>query len=179
LTVEEKAKPSSQYRNDFDFVAQGGRCPFRGHIRRANPRGDIEGLEAERARRIVRRGITYGQRAADFSDHRNDGIGLLFMCYQSDIASHFEHMQREWCNWTFGFDSIIGQQEALRNLPPEAQNRNTEWPKVWASTAEEIAKDLLDWPNAKLLKGHEFGRYVTLQGGEYFFAPSIPFLQAI
>ncbi|MEX5218035.1 MAG: Dyp-type peroxidase [Nitrospira sp.] len=179
ITVEERELPAPPFKNDFKCEAEGGRCPIRGHIRRSNPRGEIEGLENERMRRIVRRGITYGERSADFSDAPEKDRGILFMCYQGDIAKHFEHMQVEWCNWSHGIDTVVGQADSLRNLSSEAQNRNTEWPRIWAETDEDKSTQLLDWPDAKLLKGFEFGRYVTLKGGEYFFAPSISFLRRI
>lgn len=177
VTSNDSETQSPPFKNDFQWEANGGRCPIRGHIRRCNPRGD--GGTDERLRRIVRRGITYGDREPDFSDRPDRNVGMLFMCYQSDIAEHFEHMQTEWCNWTSGLDSIIGQGNAVRGLPREPQNRNTEWPKVWATTDEEKATHLLDWPDEKLVKGFAFGRHVTLKGGEYFFAPSIPFLQQL
>ncbi|MDI3467436.1 MAG: hypothetical protein OJF50_006257 [Nitrospira sp.] len=178
ITLQDREVEAPPFHNDFRFETQGGRCPIRGHIRRANPRGETrEGIDGERLHRIVRRGITYGNRQEDFSDFPKKDVGLLFMCYQNDIASHFEHIQKEWCNWTFGLDTIIGQGPTLRELPAEAQQRNTEWPKIWANTDQEKTTALLDWPDEKMVKGLEFGRYVTLKGGEYFFAPSIPFLQ--
>jgi deferrochelatase/peroxidase EfeB len=56
--------------NDFhyDLDPVGRQCPLFAHIRKTNPRGDVPRYirpgteEFERARRIVRRGITYGER---------------------------------------------------------------------------------------------------------------------
>lgn len=180
LTLHANPVSSKIFSNDFTYLARGGRCPFRGHVRRANPRGEQEPPREEEAlRRITRRGIPYGVRAKDLNDSPRDGVGLLFMCYQSDIVSQFEHIQKEWCNWEFNFDAIIGQGQAVNKLPPVEQARNTEWPKKWASTAPELAQPIADWPAQDRMDGYSFGRYVTLKGGEYFFAPSKPFLRSL
>ncbi|MEX5214662.1 MAG: Dyp-type peroxidase [Nitrospiraceae bacterium] len=178
VTVHPNSVSSHPFANDFSYVSAGGRCPFRGHIRRANPRGEQEPPREEEAmRRIARRGIPYGDRARDLSDSPADGVGLLFMCYQSDIARHFEHIQKEWCNWEFNFDAIVGQGRVVKQLPPIERERNTEWPRKWATTAEEMNNPVADWPAHARLDNFEFGRYVTLKGGEYFFAPSKPSLR--
>lgn len=183
LTVFVSEEPAPPFKNDFRFETHGGRCPFRGHIRRVNPiRGEVGTTttdQNDRMIRIVRRGITYGRRMDDFSDAPRKGVGLLFMCYQSNIAGQFEHIQKEWCNWEFGLDLVIGQPDSSHKLPSEAEERNNEWPKVWANEEDEITKPLAHWPPDKVLKGFNFGQHVTLKGGEYFFAPSISFLQGI
>jgi Dyp-type peroxidase family len=149
--------------NNFDYRtadAFGDRCPYHAHVRKVNPRGTtpFTPLAEERARRIVRRGIPYGERGAD-------AVGLLFMCYQSDIHRQFEFLQRVWAdNPGFpvglavpdtGTDALIGQ--ALEG-PPQG------WPVPWGRS-----------PRTRL----RIGSYVTLKGGEYFFAPSISFLRGI
>jgi deferrochelatase/peroxidase EfeB len=77
--------------SDFDFATQdpaGARCPFHAHTRKTNPRGDA-GLAFERTRRIVRRGITYGERP-DLADGAtaeppSTGVGLLFQSFQANL----------------------------------------------------------------------------------------------
>jgi Dyp-type peroxidase family len=131
--------------NDFDYSSDkaGLRCPFHAHIRKTNPRGesvDPQGNFAkdeaeERGHRIARRGIPYGGRLSNFDDIESlpeRGVGLLFMCYQSDIWEQFEFQQRFWSNndkflqpglrgtaagapdylLNTGIDAIIGQQDA-------------------------------------------------------------------
>lgn len=166
--------------NNFNFDEDNGghRCPAHAHIRKANPRGTTPGtsLEEERGRRIVRRGIPYGK--PDFAIVDPAWIdpspaadrGLLFMCYQARIERQFEFIQRTWVdNPNFpkplipnpftkdtGDDPLIGQDSM------EGQR----WPLKW------------DDRNAGKKK-FNFEAAVTLKGGEYFFAPSLPFLQSL
>lgn len=163
--------------NDFDYSSDGdgARCPFHAHIRKTNPRGTtpLTSLEGEKRRRIARRGIPYGPPVTGAADNLpNDDNpatprGLLFMCFQANIEDQFEFIQRTWVdNKHFptsvlglilpdtGDDPLIGQDA------DEAQR----WPKKWG----ERSKKAINVEAA-----------VTLRGGEYFFAPSIPFLSAL
>lgn len=152
--------------NNFEYKSAdrpGNKCPAHAHIRKVNPRGTtpFTSRENERKRRIVRRGIPYGK--ANSQSPPREGIGLLFMCYQSDINEQFEFIQRTWAdNPNFprnliipetGDDPLIGQ-DTNRSA---AQN----WPRAWGNSGR---------------KRVNFGGYITLKGGEYFFAPSIRFL---
>src|SRR6266705_217054 len=164
--------------NNFEYLAHdrvGNRCPFHAHIRKANQRGANPFLdsEQERSHRIVRRGIPYGIRsppsAASSTGASSAGeVGLLFQAFQSDIAQQFEFIQRTWVdNPNFpellllpgrntGDDALIGQH------PRAAQK----WPRTWGRSARFV--DRLRF---------NFGDYVRLRGGEYFFAPSLSFLK--
>lgn len=79
-------------------------CPFAAHIRKTNPRIDFESLgqtEAQalavsQGRRILRRGIPFGPEVSPIEKRNNKTIldrGLLFKCYQSQIAVGFEFLQ--------------------------------------------------------------------------------------
>ena len=84
--------------NDFRFAFPGDqqnqdRCPFGAHIRKTNPRADLEDLAGEgvnEPRRIMRRGIQFGP---EMSHQEAEGgktlheRGLLFACYQSQLTS--------------------------------------------------------------------------------------------
>ncbi|HEY6052185.1 MAG TPA: peroxidase, partial [Thermoanaerobaculia bacterium] len=117
--------------NNFEYLAQdrvGNRCPFHAHIRKANQRGanPLLNEEQERSRRIVRRGVPYGIRPLTPAPDPEAPTpaaerGLLFMCFQADIARQFEFIQRTWVdNPNFpefllipglntGDDALIGQ----------------------------------------------------------------------
>ena len=157
--------------NNFDYAndPNGQRCPFQAHIRKMNPRGGTTTLgatlESERDHRIARRGITYGERCHEPKDDPpidalpEKDVGLLFMCFQSDIAAQFEFLQQSWAN-TEGFlrpgtgvDPAIGQ-----GSTPAPQ----QWPASWGGGT-----------TTPFL----FHGFVTLKGGEYFFAPSLTFLR--
>jgi deferrochelatase/peroxidase EfeB len=132
-----------------------------------NPRGDTGKLiyarvplEEERAHRIVRRSAPFGRP----EDIGKSAVGLLFLCFQGDIARQFEVMQIVWANsvqfieQTTGLDPIIGQ----RGILPEGQK----WPKKWG----DLSAGTIRAPSAHC---------VTLKGGDYFFAPSVGFLRNI
>ncbi len=155
--------------NDFNYAgrdAGGLYCPPQAHIRKTNPRGSglLARFDDDRKRRIVRRGIPYG--AHVHGTPHDEPAGLLFMCFQSDIGRQFEHIQRRWAeNRSFprtlvlprtGADPILGQ----RRYGGPTQR----WARAWG-VRRSVRRD--------------FGNYVGLRGGEYFFAPSLSFLQAI
>jgi Dyp-type peroxidase family len=188
--------------NDFTFIndPQGLKCPFHAHIRKMNPRGErdrvvqsalaatlkrlsVAGQEeydsvqsalgaeyTERCHRIARRSVLYGI-------HKKEGeedprltptpeVGVLFMCYQRDIRRQFEFLQANWSNnenapaQGTAPDALIGRmsggQEAIAQ----------QWPRRWNGLRKEH-------------ENFSFGSFVTLRGGEYFFAPSISFLRNI
>ena len=157
--------------NNFGFGADqdGAKCPFAAHIRKTNPRGDSVALGAtlasERLHLMPRRGMTYGERTDDFESDDNKptgGVGLLFMAYNKDIGRQFEFTQGSWANNSnfarpgTGPDPVIGQG------PPGANF----WPTIWG-----------DPQSPKV--NFTFGQFVTMKGGEYFFAPSIATLAAL
>ena len=173
----DKASPGPEVLNAFDYDGDkdGFKCPFHAHIRKVNPRGTtpLTSLESERKRRIVRRGIPYGPpmpgvvNETEPNPRPDAPRGLLFMCYQQDIDAQFEFIQRTWVDSTIfpkgillesdtGDDPLIGQD------PDEAQR----WPKRWGNPAGGR-------------KAFNFESATTLRGGEYFFAPSIPFIRSL
>ncbi len=143
--------------NGFTYQddAEGLKCPFQAHIRKVNPR-----KEDQNRHRIARRGIPYGNRRPDFSDQPVKDVGLLFMCYQQHLEDQFEFMQVKWSNNPnfdrkgVGLDPIVGQ---------------------GTRTEQEYA---FDWGNNGKGK-FNFDAFVTMRGGEYFFAPCLSFLRKL
>jgi deferrochelatase/peroxidase EfeB len=88
--------------NNFHFAAETNFqkiCPFAAHVRKTNPRADLEGLvppQSIESRRIMRRGVQFGpevtneERKAGKTLHNR---GLLFTCYQSSINDGFAFIQ--------------------------------------------------------------------------------------
>jgi Dyp-type peroxidase family len=161
--------------NNFDFTEdmQGLKCPFHAHIRKTNPRGDIQRVflgdsevtVAERSHIMARRGMAYGKRkqvAGQFTDKPSARVGLLFMAYQGSIARQFEFMQAQWANdqgfvkINNGVDPVIGQGGTI------GQTHRAGWNDATAPTQQQF-----------------FGDFVTLKGGEYFFAPSLGFFAGL
>lgn len=154
--------PTNNFNYDEDVSAT--KCPFHAHIRKTNPRGDTgrvesspgydESLAIERSHRITRRGVSYGEK--DPNQAPETGSGLLFLCFQADIENQFNFIQARWANPNrfvkvgVGPDPLIGQ--------PQGSQK---WPEKWG---EEGTKD------------YPFKLWVSMKGGEYFFAPSLSFL---
>jgi deferrochelatase/peroxidase EfeB len=97
--VRDPVRPSrSPPDNDFLFGeadAEGLRCPFGAHIRRANPRDTFDPgsrlqLNITNRHRILRVGRVYKPQ---------DDLaypGLAFMCLNTDIERQFEFVQQTW-----------------------------------------------------------------------------------
>lgn len=176
----------------YDVDEGGAKCPFHAHIRKSNPRGDITrqfGIPeevAERPRRITRRGIPYGTRNRHpnafqaLEDLPTGGVGLLFMCFQSSIANQFAFIQSRWVNEEgfvrggTGIDPVIGQsaRPGVGVPPPIPQ----QWPVQWGPQPDPANPGNTVPPQTRPFS---FGGFVTLKGGEFFFAPSIPFLKVL
>ena len=171
VAVSQEAKGKKHPFNNFRYShpktdPNGNRCPFAAHIRKANPRGELAGLEQERRRRIARRGIPYGDPTPpgdDLESLPESGVGLLFQCCQRDLHEQFETLQKAWANNGnspfngAGKDPVIGE-SSDSSFPKIA------FPKTWNGAAR---------------KRFDFHSYVTMKGGEYFFAPSISFLKSL
>jgi len=144
------------------------RCPFAAHVRKTNPRFDLEGFTppiSTEPRRIIRRSIAFGPELSAEEQQQKTTLqarGLIFRCYQSDITKGFQFIQESWANTTSfppgkpvtpGFDAIIGQaadptSRTITGVDPNAQTTTLPLPTEW----------------------------VVPKGGEYFFSPSIPAL---
>jgi Dyp-type peroxidase family len=148
---------------NYDHDPQGFKCPYHAHMRKLNPRGGPPGLtdEEERKHRIVRRGIPYGKRAPDLSDNPTAGVGLYFLCYQSNIHEQFEFLQRVWAD-NRDFPTLVGDDPLIGQ---DHRTTHRDWPRTWGQ--------------GETVDFNFFGAFVTLKGGEYFFAPSLSFLTNI
>ncbi len=160
--------------NDFNYDADpdGLSCPFQAHIRKTNPRGDVQrefhvpNRDGDRRPIMARRGIPFGVRSDDGEDidaMPEGGVGLLFMAYQRSFVDQFEFTQKSWAgNENFvrrgtGIDPVIGQGPA--NGPPADQQ--------WRAKPGDATTPF------------SFAHFVAMKGGEYFFAPSISFLASL
>ena len=156
-------------KNNFDYEHDlgGSKCPFHAHIRKAHPRGASPGgLAFDHSVQMARRGIPYGDRLQDpdtgeFLDLPHDGVGLLFMSYQADLDHQFRFMQTQWVDQENFPQSGVGVDPVLSNKGNRAQT----WPTQWGQST----------PSRQSL----FNGFVTLRGGEYFFAPSVDGLKAL
>ena len=165
--------------NDFDYGDDPfqRRCPYAAHIRKAYPRDDAPGGEAEAQRHRIRRaGITFGPEVASGETTTSHSRGLMFVCYQTSIERQFEYIQRSHANdpgfvsgkvrpgsgtpVTPGFDPIIGQaaDEGVREMDEPYPN----YPAGNRRTTLEIPR-----------------QFVVLTAAGYFFMPSISALRTV
>ena len=149
--------------NDFRYAAddpEGARCPLGAHIRRANPR-DIGGRSEVRHHRILRRGISYGGPMLPLHS-MGDGEprGLLFIAANARIDLQFEVVQGEWLNG----GEFLGQ-AGLARCPLTGSNAG--------ATADRFL------PRGAVAPITGLPSFVTLRGGDYFFAPGLSALKRL
>ncbi len=181
--------------NAFRYAGdpEGLRCPFGAHIRRANPRnedyarrpngaigtilaalgfgprGPHEDLTSPvRFHRIVRRGREYGEELTPEQALAQDAPappgdperGLRFVCINASILRQFEFVQNAWLTDT-AFDGLSRESDPL--LGSRAPN------------ADGSATDAFTLPRRDALRARvtTMPRFVTVQGGAYFFLPSL------
>lgn len=149
--------------NDFNYSndPKGSKCPFHSHIRATNDR-----TTSHKKHIMARRGITYGHRNTPMNveqtheQYPTKDVGLLFMSYQSSIENQFEYIQKlanDSKNNGKHLDPIIGQNGG--------NNKSSfEFPKSYDDSERNTI---------------EFNSYVKLKGGDYFYTPSITFLNKI
>lgn len=163
--------------NDFNYFVEKAnfKCPAHAHIRKVNPRERVpvpDLLGEGRKRRITRRGIPYGKpvpglvEASIPSDpNRSADRGLLFLCFQANIKTQFEFIQRDWVDEP-NFPNVVGSSTGYDPLIGQDSDDGQRWPKEWGNS--NAGRERISFQSA-----------VTLKGGEYFFAPSIAFLEAL
>ncbi|GMA86278.1 hypothetical protein GCM10025868_15280 [Angustibacter aerolatus] len=152
--------------NDFDFASDtaGDRTPACAHIRKVYPRSGAETAaiatteEETKRRRIMRRGIPFGQPFQP-TGGRGGGVdssrGLVFQCYQSDLDGQFVFLQQRWINFGgfpdpgTGTDVVIGHESDVT---------------VRAGGTPHTL---------------HFAQFVHTQGALYTFTPSLPTVRAL
>ncbi len=174
----------SDYTYDDDM--SGAKCPFSAHVRRINPRASLEMIRDEgdtpgslkrsvcafdtpgalsNRRRLLRRGLPYG----DVKDRtRDDGNhGIIIMMINADINRQFEFVQQQWINYGNDFkagndkDIILGNHSADEKFPSKAV--------LQVDPNSDHAPYFLS----------RIPRLVETRGGDYFFVPSMTALRMI
>jgi Dyp-type peroxidase family len=165
--------------NDFEYRDDPfqRRCPYAAHIRKSYPRDDPpEGEAAMQTHRILRAGITFGPEVQPGETETVHSRGLMFVCYQIDIARQFEFIQSRFANdpgfvsgkrrpddagpVTPGFDMIIGQ--APGNGPRQMDEPVPNYPSGNRRTSIEMPE-----------------QFVRLTAAGYFFMPSLSALRIV
>ncbi|HEY6489473.1 MAG: hypothetical protein WCC26_22110 [Terracidiphilus sp.] len=188
--IDQKSAAQNQFTYDSD--ADGSRCPFGAHIRRANPRNaDLpasSGLIARlvhmlgfgnatyrddviastRFHRMIRRGREYGpgltpeEAAGNGPDSTEHGIH--FICIAANILRQFEFVQSSWMMNT-KFDAMTEQSDPL--LGNREGITGCPFTDTFAlSQPEGVRARVMGVP-----------QFVTVRGGAYFFLPSLSALR--
>jgi len=154
--------------NDFFFAGQITSplsCPFAAHVRKTNPRNDLEDPPpptnpiSVQPRRIMRRGIQFGPEltpAEIASGKTIEKRGLLFAAYSTSIINGFRFLQQAWA------DNAAFQPFTQSPSPPGLD------PIIGQGSRSMIGLDPLN-----PLTSFSLGTWVVPHGGEYFFVPSI------
>ena len=178
VTLSDEAKGANPP-NDFNYANDpGSRCPVHAHIRKVNPRN---AAAPERAHIMPRRGIPFtdvsrdvhpsdlpgSENLADFDanvkpDLPKGGVGLLFMAYNSNLTNQFVFTQKSWAN-SAGFPSAGVGADPIIGQGADTSVAQT-WPFKWDNAAGGTTP-------------LNFANFVTMRGGEYFFAPSLTFFK--
>ena len=161
---------------NYDDDLDGSRCPVGAHIRRANPRGALEfgvkkafdtpGALTNR-RRLLRRGLPYGE--SDINSRDDGNHGIIFMTVGASIERQFEFVQQQWMNYGNDFklsnekDPLIGNHQTDNNGRGDG---NMIFPAVPGSgKAPYFCRGI--------------PRFVEMRGGDYFFLPSLTAIRMI
>ena len=99
--------PSSNFTYGDDMG--GLKCPVTSHLRRTNTRDSLaptgrEGSALNNRRRIIRRGLPYGDSSPGVPDSAEHGIVMLVVC--ASLFRQFEFVQQQWIN--YGLDAQAG-----------------------------------------------------------------------
>lgn len=166
----------------YDDDTSGAKCPFSSHIRRINPRASLEAIQGANPaaqvinkdafdtpgalanrRRIIRRGLPYGEVKDRTSDRGNHGIVIMML--NADIGRQFEFVQQQWINYGNDFKASNDKEILLGNHDKEFPSR-----AVLAADPEgERAPYFL----------RNIPRLVETRGGDYFFIPGMTALKLI
>ena len=161
---------------DYRDDTSGARCPFGSHMRRTNPRSALQfgktnafavpGALSNR-RRILRRGLPYGQvddPTRDDGDH-----GVIMLIVNADLSRQFEFVQQQWMNY--------GNDFGLANDPdPLLGNHGTNEGRLGGGRMT-IEGDVVT--NKPPYFCNHMPTFVETRGGDYFFVPSLTCLRTI
>ncbi|TDH59189.1 hypothetical protein E2C06_28600 [Dankookia rubra] len=151
----------------------GVRCPLGAHVRRVNPRDMLDpdprpgeaSTQLTNRRRILRRGMPYGDTspAGSADDRAEHGVFIMALC--TSLFRQFEFIQQQWLHYGLDLDSgndacpITGRRDPRNPLA----NKFVVQSDPQTGRPPYIAADL--------------PLFVETHGGEYFFVPSITALR--
>ena len=119
-------------------------------------------------RRILRRGLPYGESPAETTDEDEHGIVMFVVC--ADLFRQFEFVQQQWIN--YGLDAhagsdacpIVGNHARGEKAAPNS--------KANAPTAKFVIPAPKEASHPPFVV-NKLPQFVEVRGGEYFFVPSL------
>jgi Dyp-type peroxidase family len=168
LPARLKAISEFAYGDDPDGIT----CPMTSHMRRVNPRDGMgpmhgQGSVLTNRRRILRRGLPYGNSSNGASDDDEHGIVMLIVC--ASLFRQFEFVQQQWIN--YGLDARAG------NDTCPLVGTHSPGGDVGPKAKFVVPADPSSGRPPFILEG--LPRFVETRGGEYFFVPSMTALRMI
>jgi Dyp-type peroxidase family len=167
-----RARGRAVIRFTYGHDKQGLRCPVTSHMRRVNTRDGMaptgkEGSVLNNRRRILRRGLPYGDPSPGAPDTVEHGIVMLVVC--ANLFRQFEFVQQQWIN--YGLDANAGNDTdpLVGNHSPGSETS----PKA----KFVIPSDPKTGRPPFIIEG--IPQFVETRGGEYFFVPSMTALRMI
>jgi deferrochelatase/peroxidase EfeB len=160
---------------DFTFRMDpdGTKCPFGAHIRRANTRDMLDPLFASadpkawngsilnNRRRLLRRGLPYGETPEAGDDSGEHGIVLMAKC--ASLFRQFEFVQQQWLQYGLDFN-------AGNDVCPITGTH-------FSGSKFVVAADPAAGSPPFIAAG--IPQFVEARGGDYFFIPSMTALRMI
>jgi deferrochelatase/peroxidase EfeB len=161
---------------DYKDDGNGVRCPFGSHMRRTNPRSALEFGDAHvfnvpgalsNRRRILRRGLPYGQVDDPTSDEGEHGVIMLIG--NADFSRQFEFVQQQWMNYGNDFGLGNDPDPLLGNHGTNEGRRGGGRMTIEGDVATNKPPYFCD----------RMPTLVETRGGDYFFIPSLTCLRMI
>jgi Dyp-type peroxidase family len=154
---------------------EGARCPLTAHIRRVNTRDMMaptgeEGSVLNNRRRILRRGLPYGDSSNGAPDTEEHGIVMIVVC--ASLFRQFEFVQQQWIN--YGLDSRAGSDTC-----PIVGNHSDGTPGGINGPKAKFVIPADPASNHPPFIVEGLPQFVETRGGAYFFVPSMTALRMI
>lgn len=163
MQLAENLKKTPHYKpsNQFDY-GDAALCPVGAHIRRNNPRGgEIVQRIANFTRRLVRRGMSYGE-PLNLAERDEKERGLLGNFIGASLGAQFEAVMCDWLNLGLNSPEITGSNDPLlgANIPETSWFDLNLWKQDEPGTIEKH-------------RIYGLPRFVVTRGGAYTFLPSL------
>jgi Dyp-type peroxidase family len=172
---DQQAREAALANFSFHDDKEGIKCPLTAHVRRANtrdmldPSGGENGSVLNNRRRILRRGLPYGESPEGTRDEDEHGLVMLIVC--AGLFRQFEFVQQQWIN--YGSDLRAGND----TCPIIGNHSDGAGGEHGPKAKFVIPADPASGHPPFIVEG--IPQFVETRGGDYFFVPSMTALRMI